>query len=349
MRRVDVVIWGDFPPKTQTGISMVNAMVEKTLLQQGKSIIKIDESVWQYSLMRKIILYLALALKLFKTIISKKCRILYFNFPLSRFGLIKLSFLLPLIRLISLKTKLISHLHRGDLRVFSDKSNSNKLLLRFCLKFIDEIIVLSEIYIDDVKRLNSKVKVTLLRNTSSIERTFIDSDRIYNRKFLCISNYIRSKGIGELVDSFRNDELKDFHLTIYGNIYDTIFFDDLNNKKTKNISLEQAISRSDLDKKLKENDCFILPSWNEGQPLVILEAMSLGVPIIATQVGDIPNMLGNDYPFLVKPMEIEALKISILNFDRFLNKPELGRRLYNSYLNSFSNKIFNEKISNIFA
>jgi len=349
VRKIDVVIWGDFPPKTHTGISMVNAMVENILLQQGKSIIRIDESVWQCSSLKKIVLYLILAVKLFKTLILKRCRILYFNLPLSRFGLLKLSFLLPIIRLVSFRTKLICHIHRGDLRIFSDKSNLNKFLLKFCLKFINETIVLSEIFVNDLKRLNSKIKVIVLKNTSSIEDVFDYSYRIYNRKFICISNYIRSKGIGELVESFRNEELEDFHLTIYGNIYDTVFFNELNKKKTKNTFLNQAIYRSDLKETLKDYDCLILPSWNEGQPLVLLEAMSLGIPIIATDVGDIPNMLGNDYPFLVKPNEEESLRISILKFNSFPNKTELACNLYQSYMNSFSNEVFSKKVINIFA
>ncbi len=59
-------------------------------------------------------------------------------------------------------------------------------------------------------------------------------------------------------------------------------------------------------------DLFILPSLWEGQPNVILEAMALGLPVIATNVGGVPEMIQNkENGFLVKPNDSEALTKAI--------------------------------------
>ncbi|NQU83485.1 MAG: glycosyltransferase family 4 protein, partial [Parcubacteria group bacterium] len=66
-------------------------------------------------------------------------------------------------------------------------------------------------------------------------------------------------------------------------------------------------------------DIFALTSVKEGMPYVILEAMAAGLPIIATRVGGIPEIIDNDVSgILIQPQSPEAIKNSIINL---LNSP----------------------------
>lgn len=58
---------------------------------------------------------------------------------------------------------------------------------------------------------------------------------------------------------------------------------------------------------MHDADLFILPSIYEGNPMTIIEAMGTGLPIVATMVGGIPDMLQNGETGLLVPCETDVI------------------------------------------
>jgi glycosyltransferase involved in cell wall biosynthesis len=79
-----------------------------------------------------------------------------------------------------------------------------------------------------------------------------------------------------------------------------------------------------------KSDILVLPSYTEGFPMVIIEAMAMGCPVIATDVGAIPEMLeaGGEYPcgICVPVKDVEKLKDAISELiDDPVKRKTMGR------------------------
>ncbi|MGD9130305.1 MAG: glycosyltransferase [Candidatus Bathyarchaeota archaeon] len=78
---------------------------------------------------------------------------------------------------------------------------------------------------------------------------------------------------------------------------------------------------------LQRAKVFVLPSVSEGTPRAIIEAMACGLPIVATKVGGVPEVITNDVNgFLVPPQDEDALAEAIENL---LKDANLRKRISN--------------------
>jgi glycosyltransferase involved in cell wall biosynthesis len=100
-------------------------------------------------------------------------------------------------------------------------------------------------------------------------------------------------------------------------------------EEIKSLDLQENIfmlgSRNDIATILSCINVFLLPSLNEGFGMVLIEAMAARKPVIATNVGGIPEVVKyGETGILVPPKDPEAFSSAII---KLYNNPELSRRM----------------------
>ncbi|MFC1614273.1 glycosyltransferase [Gemmatimonadota bacterium] len=131
---------------------------------------------------------------------------------------------------------------------------------------------------------------------------------------LYVGNLIETKGLGDLIKALEiiqtgDDPLPKFKLLLVG--------PGTGYKKT----MEQMISECGLEERvvflgprphedipalMRAADVFCLPSWREGWPCSVVEAMACGVPVVATEVGGIPELVNDKEAGILCPAKEPA-------------------------------------------
>jgi len=154
-----------------------------------------------------------------------------------------------------------------------------------------------------------------------------EQESVINLTF--VGHVIPTKGICELVDACKELKNRCINLHLVGPCSDN-FRELLINKacggraESEWLHFHGAVDHNEALHHISVTDLFILPSYTEGAPNVILEAMGLEKPILSTDVGSVPEML-NIYSsdpcgVCVKPKDYKAIRAAVEDFLEFPKK-----------------------------
>lgn len=110
-----------------------------------------------------------------------------------------------------------------------------------------------------------------------------------------VGKLAKSKGIFELLTAFikLNYKYSDLYLILIGNISERTVLDKIisSNYANNKIHLVGEIPQNEIPYWLSASDIFVFPTYNEGLPNALMEAMACGLPVVATKVGGIPEVV----------------------------------------------------------
>lgn len=127
------------------------------------------------------------------------------------------------------------------------------------------------------------------------------------RKFCFVGRYERRKGIEEIHAALKTLPEQGFHFHFIGPIPQSA------RVNKRNVTYHGALNDSKrIQEILDDCDVLVAPSYSEGMPNVIMEAMARGLTVIATPVGAIESIISKDNGWLIEPGDSSSLAKLIL-------------------------------------
>lgn len=209
--------------------------------------------------------------------------------------------------------KCVLHFHCGRIPEILDRKNWETRLLRRVLKYTDTPVVMDRNSLEALQGWNVKGTVYLPNPLSTfVSRTvasFGDDIERVERRLLFVGHVVDIKGVYELVEAC--SRVTGISLRMVGHVEENVREELCAIASKRNgdwLCFTGGLSREETIKEMLAADILVAPSYIEGFPNVILEAMACGTPIVASSVGAIPEML--DYGkcgVLLEPRSVDSI------------------------------------------
>ena len=227
---------------------------------------------------------------------------------------------------------IVNHIHGADFDEFYMNAPKNKKrLIKKVYNKCAVLIVLSEEWKQKILQIVPEDKIVIIENYSTIHSDSLEQrkNRKCNDIVLFLGELGKRKGcydIPAVVQKVKREiPTVKFVLAGAGSKKDELSIKKLieANDVIENVIFSGWVRGSEKDRLLREADVFFLPSYNEGMPMSILDAMGYGLPVVSTNVGGIPRIVHNgDNGYCCEPGDINEFskRITLLLRDTELKK-----------------------------
>lgn len=216
--------------------------------------------------------------------------------------------------------KSVVHFRFGRIPQLVSEKNWEYRLLQKVIRLSSSAIVLDQASYRSLVRLGFE-NIKILSNPLSpkVERIISNHKEKAKKEgtLVFVGHVVEAKGVFELIEACR--DIPNIHLKVIGTVSITTKQSLLSLAGNNNEGWLEICGEKEYEEVIEEMlsaSIFVLPSYTEGFPNVILESMACGCAIIATYVGAIPEMLNinssDTCGLIVPPQNVQELKKAIM-------------------------------------
>ena len=194
------------------------------------------------------------------------------------------------------KIPMVYHIRFGRIPEIAKNNTREWKLIKRAMRLASCVMVIDEKTSEAIREYLPNVNVCCVPNPFDVEKIQSFTQSVENQpEIVYLGWVIKTKGVEELLSAW--DEVRkdypDWKLRLIGP-YDGEYVESLKERFSfEQVVLDGEQPHDEAMAALAKSSIFTLPSYTEGFPNVVLEAMALGKAVLATEVGAIPDMLGD--------------------------------------------------------
>ena len=247
---------------------------------------------------------------------------------------------------------MINHIHGSEFdKLYTNAGTKKQRLVEKVWAKCDRFIVLSEAWKEKFSCIIPKEKMTVVENYSRLQPVM--DKEICNNQILFLGAINPMKGCLDIVDVIH--DLKKKYPAIKMVIAGDGEIEAVKEKAKEKAVLENLyfpgwVRDSKKEELLKNSDIFFLPSYTEGMPMSILDAMGYGLPIVSTNVGGIPKLVQEgSNGHLYEPGDFRGMAEGIKELlEKQEKRLEFGKKSREIVENKYSLEKHIEKIEKVY-
>jgi len=176
-------------------------------------------------------------------------------------------------------------------------------------------------------------KVLVLRCGVDSAHVRPDAPAVQSARFLSVGRLVEQKGHAVLLEAIACVQSRGFDVELHiigdGPLRATLESLARRLRISERVVFHGAASEADVLKEMRESRAVVVPSFAEGLPVVIVEAFSVGRPVIASWVSGIPELVDQSCGWLVAPGDVRGLADALVScleasMDQLLSMGESG-------------------------
>ncbi|EKO3462204.1 glycosyltransferase family 4 protein [Vibrio fluvialis] len=230
--------------------------------------------------------------KLLFFVFQRRGDVMYITPPQSVLGYVRIYPAILFAKILG--SKIVIHIHGSRFSYYVEQSRSFfQMLVKSSFRFIDAFILLGESIKLSHSHLLERSKIFICENGVEDPHFTLRSRNNTVTNVLFLSNLMKDKGIFDFLDAIEKIHPRDqYHFALAGAIEpsQSKLIGERLSRLGPNVSYHGVVTGREKEILFEKADIFILPSYDEGQPLSILEAYSYGCTVVTTCIGGIPDI-----------------------------------------------------------
>lgn len=228
------------------------------------------------------------------------------------------------------KIPIVNHIHGAEFEDFyPNASESKKRLIKKIYNRCNLFLVLSAEWKEKISTIVPENKIEIIENYCMVP----DISSVENSEnILFLGEIGERKGCFDIpkilkqVENSVGEESKALKIVMGGNGDTEPIVSEAEILKLKaDFSFPGWIRGRDKDRLIRESGIFLFPSYNEGMPMAVLEAMAYGLAVVTTNVGGIPKLIEDGVTgYICTPGDIDIMSERIT---KLITNQELRNRI----------------------